>query len=71
MAIIKGGEFLIREVKKEEIFTVEELNEEQIMMRDAVKEFADREVVPFRERFEKKDYQFTEETMRKLGEMDS
>ncbi len=69
MAIIKGGEFLIREVKKEEIFTVEELNEEQIMMRDAVKEFADREVVPFRERFEKKDYQFTEETMRKLGEM--
>ncbi len=69
MAIIKGGEFLIRQVKKEEIFTIEELNEEQIMMRDAVKEFADREVVPFRERFEKKDYQFTEETMRTLGEM--
>jgi len=69
MSTIKGGEFIIREVKKEEIFTTEELNEEQIMMRDAIKEFADREVFPNRERFEKKDYKFTEETMRKLGEM--
>lgn len=69
MSTIKGGEFIIREVKKEEIFTIEEINEEQMMMRDAVKEFADREVFPNRERFEKKDYAFTEETMRKLGEM--
>lgn len=69
MSIIKGGEFIVREVKKEEIFTIEEINEEQMMMRDAVKEFADREVLPNRERFEKKDYKLTEETMRKLGEM--
>lgn len=69
MSTIKGGEFLIREVKKEEVFITEELSEEQIMMRDAMKEFADREVVPQRDRFEKKDYKFTEETMRKLGEM--
>lgn len=39
------------------------------MLRDSAKEFIDREVVPQRERFEKKDYAFTEETMRKLGEM--
>lgn len=69
MSTIKGGEFLIREVKKEEVFIIEELSEEQIMMRDAMKEFADREVVPNRELFEKKDYAMTENTMRKLGEM--
>lgn len=69
MSKIKGAEFLIREVKKDEIFTVEDLNEEQIMMRDAIKEFADREVFPHREKFEHKDYAFTEATMRKLGEM--
>ncbi len=69
MANIKGGEFLIREVKSDEIFISEEFSEEQQMMRDAVKEFADREVAPFRERFEKKDYSFTRETMTKLGEM--
>lgn len=66
---IKGGEFLIKEVKSDEIFITEELNEEQRMMRDAVIEFADREVLPHRERFENKDYELTRETMSKLGEM--
>ena len=69
MEAIKGGEFLIREVNSDEVFISEEFSEEQQMMRDAVKEFADREVVPFRERFEKKEYAFTRETMTKLGEM--
>lgn len=38
-------------------------------MKDAVIEFIEREVWPHRERFEKKDYAFTEEIMRKAGEM--
>lgn len=67
--IVKGGEFLIKQIPANEIFSVEELNEEQKMLRDSAKEFIDREVVPQRERFEKKDYAFTEETMRKLGDM--
>ncbi|AKK74260.1 acyl-CoA dehydrogenase family protein [Chryseobacterium gallinarum] len=69
MATLKGGEFLIKQIPANEIFSLEELNEEQKMLRDSAKEFIDREVVPQRERFEKKDYAFTEETMRKLGEM--
>lgn len=67
--IVKGGEFLIKEVPANEIFSLEELNEEQKMLRDSAKEFIDREVVPQKKRFEKKDYAFTEEVMRKLGEM--
>lgn len=67
--IVKGGEFLIREIPANEIFSLEELNEEQKMLRDSAKEFIDREVVPQKERFEKKDYALTEEVMRKLGEM--
>ncbi|MDR6515599.1 acyl-CoA dehydrogenase family protein [Chryseobacterium camelliae] len=67
--ITKGGEFLIKEVPANEIFSLEELNEEQKMLRDSAKEVIDREVVPQKERFEKKDYAFTEEVMRKLGEM--
>ncbi|MBB6369833.1 acyl-CoA dehydrogenase family protein [Chryseobacterium shigense] len=66
---LKGGEFLIKEIPANEIFSIEELNEEQKMLRDSAKEFIDREVVPQKERFEKKDYAFTEETMRKLGDM--
>ncbi|WP_370896214.1 acyl-CoA dehydrogenase family protein [Chryseobacterium gossypii] len=69
MATLKGGEFLIKETPAKEIFSLEELSEEQKMLRDSAKEFIDREVVPQKERFEKKDYAFTEEIMRKLGEM--
>ncbi|MFA7445995.1 MAG: acyl-CoA dehydrogenase family protein [Flavobacteriaceae bacterium] len=67
--IIRGGQFLVKETKCEDIFTPEDFSEEQIMMRDSVKEFVDREIWPNKERFEKKDYAFTEEVMRKAGEL--
>ncbi|MGA9211240.1 acyl-CoA dehydrogenase family protein [Kaistella sp.] len=66
---LKGGEFLIKEIPANEIFSLEELSEEQKMLRDSAKEFIDREIVPNHDRFEKKDYALTEESMRKLGEM--
>ncbi|SKB58531.1 Acyl-CoA dehydrogenase [Soonwooa buanensis] len=69
MANLTGGEFLIKEIPANEIFSLEELNEEQKMLRDSAKEFIDREVVPNREKFEHNDYAFTEECMKKLGEM--
>ena len=69
MATIKGGEFLIKEIKSDDIFISEEFNEEQKMMKEAVIEFIDREVWPHKERFENKDYALTEEVMRKAGEM--
>jgi alkylation response protein AidB-like acyl-CoA dehydrogenase len=64
-----GGEFLIKEITTQDIFSLEELSEEQKMLRDSAKEFIDKEVVPNKERFEKKDYAYTEEVMRKIGEM--
>ncbi|MBP7172731.1 MAG: acyl-CoA dehydrogenase family protein [Cloacibacterium sp.] len=65
---LKGGEFLIKETEAKHVFSLEDLNDDQKMIRDAAKEFMDREVVPQKERFEKKDYAFTEEVMRKIGE---
>jgi len=69
MSNIKGGEFLIKESDINSFFSIEELNEDQKMIRDSAKEFIDREIVPNKERFEKKDYAYTEEVMKKLGEM--
>ena len=69
MATIKGGEFLIKEIKSQDVFITEEFNEEQKMMKEAVIDFIDREVWPNKDRFENKDYAFTEEVMRKAGEM--
>lgn len=67
--ITRGGQFLVKETKCEDVFTPEDFSEEQIMMRDSVKEFVDKEIWPNKDRFEHKDYAFTEETMRKAGEM--
>ncbi|WP_324069113.1 MAG: acyl-CoA dehydrogenase family protein [Flavobacterium sp.] len=66
---IRGGQFLVKETKCEDIFTPEDFNEEQVMMRDSVIEFVDKEIWPNKERFEKKDYALTEDIMRKAGEL--
>ncbi|MFP9099168.1 acyl-CoA dehydrogenase family protein [Flavobacterium sp. RHBU_24] len=67
--IARGGQFLVTETHSDDIFTPEDFSEEQLMMRDSVKEFIDREIWPNKDRFEKKDYAFTEESMRKAGEL--
>ncbi|TPN85105.1 acyl-CoA dehydrogenase family protein [Aquimarina algicola] len=67
--ILRGGQFLVKETKAEDVFTPEDFSEEQKMMRDSAKEFVDRELWAHWERFENKDYAFTEECMRKAGEL--
>ena len=67
--MIKGGEFLIKEQESKDIFIPEEFTEEQKMMASATAEFVEKELDPHRERFEKKDFQLTEECMKKAGEL--
>ncbi|OWP76231.1 acyl-CoA dehydrogenase family protein [Flavobacterium oreochromis] len=67
--ITRGGQFLVKETKCENIFTPEDFSEEQLMMRDSIKEFVDKELWAEKPRFEKKDYAYTEEVMRKAGEL--
>ena len=67
--LLRGGQFLVKETSCDDIFTPEDFTEEQTMMKEAVMEFNDREIIPHRERFEAKDYAFTEACMRKAGEM--
>ena len=66
MDTIKGGEFIIKESKSDAIFISEEFNEEQQMIKESIVDFIDQEVLPYRERFEAKDYAFTEEIMKKI-----
>ncbi|AEE20803.1 acyl-CoA dehydrogenase family protein [Dokdonia sp. 4H-3-7-5] len=67
--ILRGGQFIVKETACEDVFTMEDLDEEQRMMRDSTKEFVDRDLWAHWERFEKKDYAYTEETMRTAGEL--
>ena len=67
--IIKGGEFITRETLSDEIFTPEDFSEEQKMMRDAVKDFTDKEIWSKKHEFEKKNYQLTVDVMKKAGDL--
>ncbi len=67
--ILRGGQFLVKETKAEDVFTPEDFSEEQKMMRDSAKEFVDRELWAHWEKFENKDYAYTEECMKKAGEL--
>jgi alkylation response protein AidB-like acyl-CoA dehydrogenase len=65
----RGGQFIVKETKCEDIFTPADFNEEQLMMRDSVKEFVDKELWAHKDRFEKKDYAYTQECMKKAGDL--
>mgnify|MGYP001197978252 FL=1 len=66
---VKGSEFIIKESTPEKTFTPEDFSEEQILMKDSVKEFVDREIIAERSRFENKDYEYTKEVMQKAGQL--
>ena len=67
--LLRGGQFLVKETNCEDVFTPEDFTEEQQMMKEAVMEFNDREIIPHRARFEAKDYALTEAVMRKAGDL--
>ena len=67
--ITRGGEFIIKETNYANVFTPEDFSEEQLMMKQAVKDFVEKEVLPHRERFENKEYKLTEDTMKKAGDL--
>ena len=64
-----GGDFVIKQTHANSVFTPEDFSEEQLMMKDSVIEFVDRDIVPNRERFENKDFKLTQELMIKAGDL--
>ena len=67
--ILRGGQFLVKETNCEDIFTPEDFNEDQLMMKEAVTEFVDREIWAKKAQFEQKDYALTESCMQKAGDL--
>ena len=69
MSYLKGGQFLVKETKANEIFIREEFGEEQQMMLGATQDFNEKEIRPNITRFEEKDYDLVEEIIRKAGDL--
>lgn len=66
---IKGGEFLIKESRKEDIFIAEEFTEEQKMMAAATQDFIDMEINPITDRIESMEEGLMTSLMDKAGEL--
>ena len=68
MATIQGGEWIIKDVKAEDVFIPEEFNEEQLMVRDMCSQFLDTEVLPVVERMDKLEPGLMPGLLEKAGE---
>ncbi len=65
---IQGGEWIIKEVKSEDVFIPEDFNEEQIMVRDMCSQFLDTEVLPVADRMDKLEPGLMPGLLEKAGE---
>ena len=70
MAIVKGGNFLFEDRSHEEVFTREDISEEQQMFAGVAAEFMQKEVLPRAEQIYAKDWPVTRELLLKAGELD-
>ncbi len=69
MEPIKGGEFIIRDTKANEIFIPEEWTEEQKMLADMCKDFIKTEIMPHLDRMDSMEEGFMPALMEKAGEL--
>src|SRR5215831_4254252 len=65
----KGGSFLIEETAAEDVFTPEDLSEEQTMIRDMTEQFVADEVLPQVEKIEHKEWDVTIKLLKRCGEL--
>lgn len=65
---IQGGEWIIKEVKAEDVFIPEEFNEEQLMVKDMCAQFLDTEVLPVADRMDKLEPGLMPGLLEKAGE---
>ncbi|MEX0811724.1 MAG: acyl-CoA dehydrogenase family protein [Chitinophagales bacterium] len=67
--LLKGGEFLIRPSKAEDVFIREDLNEEQQMIGQTVKDFVNSEILPNLDRIDKQEEGLTISLLDKAAEL--
>jgi alkylation response protein AidB-like acyl-CoA dehydrogenase len=65
----KGGSFLIEDRAPEEVFTPEDINDEQRMFARTAEEFLRKEVIPREDAIYAKDYSVHRELMKQAGEL--
>ncbi len=68
-AILKGGEFLVKDVKPEDVFIPEEFDEEQLMIAQSCEDFIEAEVAPNFDALDKHEEGLMPSLLKKAGEL--
>ena len=67
--VVKGGAFLIEEIRPEQVFTPEDFTEEHQMIAKTTEDFVAQEVLPLLEKLENHEFEYSVELLRKAGEL--
>jgi len=69
-APVAGGSFLITDTAPGDVFTPEDLSEEQRLVGQTARDFVEQEVFPVLDRIEAKDWALTRDLLQKLGRLE-
>ncbi|GJM34940.1 MAG: acyl-CoA dehydrogenase [Saprospiraceae bacterium] len=68
-AVLKGGEFLVKDAQISDTFIPEEMNEEQLMVRNMLRDFLTREILPNADKIENQEDNIAATLLEKLAEL--
>jgi alkylation response protein AidB-like acyl-CoA dehydrogenase len=66
-AVLRGGEYLVKDSLPEDIFIPEDLNEEQMMIKQMAADFLEQEIIPCQNRIEKQEPGLAPMLLEKMG----
>ena len=68
--IVKGGEFIIKENNSQDVFTPEDFTDEQVLMKESVQEFINREILPNKDVLKKRIMNLQRNVCKRLENLD-
>ena len=68
-SVVKGGSFLIDEIRPDQVFTPEDFTEEHHMIAKTTEEFVEKEVLPLVEKLENHEFEHSVKLLKKAGEL--
>ncbi len=66
---LKGGSFLIDDLTPEQLYTPEDITDEQKLMAKTTEDYIKKEVLPHIETLEKQDLELTKKLLKKAGDL--
>ncbi|SEQ70732.1 acyl-CoA dehydrogenase family protein [Neolewinella agarilytica] len=67
--VLKGGEFLVADASPDSIFSPEEFNEEQLMVKQMMRDFVDQEIIPNLDKIEKQEDNIAVKLLNKMADL--